>query len=150
MTDEEVQSLSPAEFQRLTGVRRETFEHMVAYLTPHLQQQGHRGGQNKLSVAEQLLICLSYWREYRTYFHIAQDAGIHESTVCRIDQKVEKLLAGCPEFHLPGKKRLREAGYEVIVIVIDVTEIEIEQPKKTARLLQRQAQVSHPKSSGDS
>ena len=30
MTDEEVQSLSPAEFKRLTGVRRETFEHMVA------------------------------------------------------------------------------------------------------------------------
>ncbi|MCF2969653.1 transposase family protein [Synechococcus sp. Nb3U1] len=75
MTDEEVQSLSPAEFKRLTGVRRETFEHMVTYLTPHLQRQGHRGGQNKLSVAEQLLICLSYWREYRTYFHIAQDAA---------------------------------------------------------------------------
>ncbi|MEN9232258.1 MAG: hypothetical protein Q6L68_15280 [Thermostichus sp. DG02_5_bins_236] len=52
MTDKEAQSLSPPEVKRLTGVGRETFEHMVAYLTPHWQRQGHRGGENKLSVAE--------------------------------------------------------------------------------------------------
>ncbi|NJL97341.1 MAG: transposase family protein [Synechococcaceae cyanobacterium SM2_3_2] len=76
---------------------------------------------------------------------MGQVAGVHESTVCRIVHKVEKPLARCPEFHLAGKKRLRGTGYEVIVI--DVTEVEIEQPKETAGLL---PEVSHPKSTGDS
>ncbi|MBN3899324.1 MAG: transposase family protein [Nostoc sp. NOS(2021)] len=32
-----------------------------------------RGYPNKLALEEQALVCLQYWREYRTYFHIASD-----------------------------------------------------------------------------
>ena len=41
---------------------------------------------------DQVLICLQYWREYRTYFHIAQDWLLSESTVCRIVHRVETTL----------------------------------------------------------
>lgn len=92
MTYERRKNLKQSEFKRLCGVRPKTFEKMVEVLSPHLNRQGKRGGQSKLSVANQLLITLEYWREYRTYFHIGQNWGLHESTVCRIVRKVEDIL----------------------------------------------------------
>ena len=35
---------------------------------------------------------LQYWREYRTYFHIAQSWGVNESTAQRTIQSVEDTL----------------------------------------------------------
>jgi hypothetical protein len=37
------------------------------------QQEKHKPGHPaKLSLEDQVLLTLQYWREYRTYFHIAQ------------------------------------------------------------------------------
>lgn len=41
--------LSSAEFKRLCGVSRNTFREMTEVLRPHLERQGRRGGQAKLS-----------------------------------------------------------------------------------------------------
>ncbi|WP_413773936.1 helix-turn-helix domain-containing protein [Nostoc sp. MG11] len=38
------------------------------------------GRLGKLSLEEQLLMTLEYWREYRTYFHIGQSWGVNEYT----------------------------------------------------------------------
>lgn len=57
-----LQRLPAGEFKRLCGVSRETFGEMVEVLRPQLERQGKRGGQNKLSVEEQLLVALEYWR----------------------------------------------------------------------------------------
>ena len=76
---------------------------MVEVLKEHLDRRGKRGGQCKLSVEDQLLVVLEYWREYRTQFHIATSWGLSESAVCRLIQKVEKLLVLQPhlfdQFH---------------------------------------------------
>jgi Helix-turn-helix of DDE superfamily endonuclease len=85
---------------------------MVEVLQPDLQRTGKRGGQPKLSVKEQLLMTLEYWREYRTYFHIGKSWGIHEFIVCRIVRKVEELLIRSRAFRLPGKKQLHQSAYE--------------------------------------
>ncbi|MEQ1231050.1 transposase family protein, partial [Acinetobacter junii] len=37
------------------------------------------------------LMTLSYWREYRTLFHVAMSYGIHESTASRIIHKIENI-----------------------------------------------------------
>ena len=58
-----LQSLSAGEFKRLCGVSRHTFGDMVKVLRPQLERQGKRGGQNKLSVEDQLLVALEYWRK---------------------------------------------------------------------------------------
>jgi folate-dependent tRNA-U54 methylase TrmFO/GidA len=58
MTYIELEHLSDAEFKRLCGVSRNTFAEMVEVLRPHLQRQGQRGGQNKLSTEDQLLVAL--------------------------------------------------------------------------------------------
>jgi hypothetical protein len=54
----DLQNLSAAEFKRLCGVSRNTFSEMVKVLRPHLERQGRRGGQNKLSTEDQLLVTL--------------------------------------------------------------------------------------------
>jgi hypothetical protein len=75
MTYEQLKYLKPEEFKRLCGIHFGTFERMVEVLRPHLERTGKRGGQPKLSVEDQLLISLEYWREYRTYFHIGVKLG---------------------------------------------------------------------------
>ena len=125
----ELQSLSGGEFKRLCGVSHETFNEMVEVLQPDLERQGRRGGQNKLSVEDQLLITLEYWREYRTQFHIGISWGLHETTVGRIVRKVEDLLIKSGKFRLPSKRVLYQPGWEWKVMVVDVGEMEIERPK---------------------
>lgn len=107
---------------------------MVEILRPHLDRRGKRGGQPKLSVEDQLLVVLEYWREYRTQFHIATSWGMSESAVCRLINKVETLLMQSGKFHLPGKKQLYQNAYSWNVLVVDVTETPIERPQKNSEL----------------
>ena len=126
----DLQHLSATEFKRLCGVRRETFNEMVEVLRPQLERQGRRGGQNKLSVEDQLLVTLEYWREYRSQFHIATAWKLHETTVGRTIKKVEHQLVKCGKFRLLSKRALYQPGWEWKVMVVDVGEMEIERPKK--------------------
>lgn len=139
----DLQNLSATEFKRLCGVNHETFNDMVEALRPDLERQGRRGGQNKLSVEDQLLVSLEYWREYRSQFHIAARWGLHETTMGRIVRKVEDLLIKCGKFRLPSKRALYQPGWEWKVMVVDVGEIEIERPKKTKTILQWQTTLPH-------
>ena len=134
MTYEQLKQLKPSAFKRKCGVRCETFEQMVELLRPHLDRTGKRGGQCKLSVEDQLLLVLEYWREYRTQFHIATSWGVSESAVCRLIQKVETLLMKSGKFRLPGKKQLYQNADTWSVLAIDVTESPIERPKKNSEL----------------
>lgn len=130
MAYSELQQLSDGEFKRLCGVGRQTFAEMVEVLSPHLIRRGRRGGQAKLSVEDQLLVTLEYWREYRSQFHIGVSWGVHETTVGRIVRKVENLLIKCGKFRLPSQRQLYQPGWEWQVMVVDAGEMEIERPKK--------------------
>ncbi len=134
MTYEQLARLSSNSFKRKCAVHRETFEQMVQTRRPHLDRQGKRGGQAKLSVEDQLLLVLEYWREYRTQFHIATSWGLSESAVCRLIQKVETLLLECGKFRLPGKKQLYQNAYTWNVLVVDVTQSPTLRPKKNSAL----------------
>jgi Helix-turn-helix of DDE superfamily endonuclease len=127
MRYETIKNLNDADFKRLTGVQPETFEEMLAVV-----QKGMRnfGRPPKLSRADQLLMTLMYWREYRTEFHIAQSYGISESTVCRTLRKVEDTLVRSKKFRLPGKKALQPSDTIFEIVLVDVSEQPIERPKK--------------------
>jgi hypothetical protein len=56
---------------------------MAAVLSDAKCKQKAAGGKPTLSVENQLLMVLEYWREYRTYFHIGQAYGISESAAYR-------------------------------------------------------------------
>ena len=127
MRYETIKHLKDTDFKRLTGVQRETFEMMLAVVEKGLRDFGR---PTKLSRADQLLMTLMYWREYRTEFHIAQSYGLSESTVCRTIQKVENALARSGRFRPPGKKALQPSDTVFEVVLVDVSEQPIERPKK--------------------
>ena len=76
----DLKSKPNAIFKRLTGVQPTTFLEMCQALKTHVSV---RGRKPKLCLEDRLLLTLMYWREYRTYVHIAQTYGLSESAVCR-------------------------------------------------------------------
>ncbi|MFH7767834.1 transposase family protein, partial [Acinetobacter sp. BSP-28] len=81
--------LSETQFKRYTGISWSTFYLMVEQLQKHVPAKGR---QPKLSLEDQVLLCLSYWREYRTLFHVATSYGVSEPTASRIVRHVEDCL----------------------------------------------------------
>ena len=128
MRYEEIKEWKDTDFKRLTGVKTETFNQMLMVLERELPSFGR---PPKLSRADQLLMTLMYWREYRTQFHIAGSYGISEATVCRTINKVEEALVRSGEFRLPGKKVLQPSDTIIEVVLVDVSEQPIERPKKS-------------------
>ena len=128
MKYEDIKNWKNTDFKRLTGVRPKTFAKMLAIVEKELPNFGR---PPKLSRADQLLMTLMYWREYRTQFHIAGSYGISEATVCRTINKVEDALMRSGEFSLPGKKVLQPSDTLIEVVLVDVSEQPIERPKKS-------------------
>jgi hypothetical protein len=132
MSYEQIKDLQPALFKRYCGVTPETFHQMVTVVSDHLAETKIKSGRPpKLSVEDQVLLTLEYWREYRTFFHIARNWGVHESSVWRTVRRVEDILTTSKAFTLPGKKQLQTADHEIEFIVVDVAETPIERPKKS-------------------
>lgn len=131
----QIKDLRPALFKRYCGVKPETFQRMVEVVSDHLARQRIKTGRPpKLSVEDQVLMTLEYWREYRTFFHLAKSWGIHESSVWRTIRRVEDILTKSKAFTLPGKKKLQLSDHEIEFIVVDVAETPIERPKKSKKL----------------
>ena len=107
------------EFKRCTGVQRSTFEQMLAVVETGLRNFGR---PSTLSQADQLLMTLMHWREYRTEFHIGLAYGVSEATVCSTIRKVENVLIQSKQFHLPGKKVLRPNDTIFEIVLVDATE----------------------------
>ena len=124
---ETIEQLRDSDFKRLTGIQRETFNQMLAIIEKGLRDFGR---PPKLSRADQLLMILMYWREYRTEFHIAQSYSVSEATVCRTIRKVEDALVRSKKFRLPGKKVLQSSDTVFEVVLVDVSEQPVERPKK--------------------
>jgi len=128
MRHEKIKDYGNEKFKRLTGVKKETYAMMVNVLESELRDFGR---PSKLSRADQLLMTLMYWREYRTQFHIGETYGVSEATVSRTIKKVEDALMKSGQFRLPGKKILQDSEMTIEVILVDVAEQPIERPKKS-------------------
>ena len=127
MRYETIKDLKDTDFKRLTGVQRETFGLMLEVVEEGIRNFGR---PPTLSRADQLLMTLMYWREYRTEFHIGLSYGISESAVCRTIQKVEDTLVRSGKFVLPGKKAVEPSDTIFEVVLLDASEQPIERPKK--------------------
>ena len=128
-----IKNLKNAEFKRLTGIKRKTFDKMLDILNEAEKIKKARGGKpNTIIMEDRLLMTLEYLREYRTYFHISQSYGISESACFRNIRWIEDVLIKSKEFRLPGRKALIKSDHEFEVILIDATESPIERPKKNS------------------
>ena len=130
MRYEAVRDLKAAAFKRLTGVRPQVFADMVAVLHEAEGRKKKAGRTSKLCLEDKLLLAMSYWREYRTQFHIAASYGVHESTANRMITQVEDVLIKSDKFSLPKRREVAET--EWTVVLVDVTETPIERPKKSS------------------
>ena len=134
MNCERLLRLSDNQFRRSTGVKRTTFDKMKAILSQAQKIKKAKGGRpNKLSIEQQLIMGLMYWREYRTYMHCSLSFGISESSAYKTIKWVEDTLIKEGSFSLPGKKALYSSEEPIEVILVDATETPIERPKKSRK-----------------
>ena len=132
MRYEKIKDMKDVEFKRLVGVKHHTFLNMLeivraAYDAEHISK---RGRKPKLAVEDMILLMLSYLRSYATFFETGINFGVSESTAHRTTVWVENILISCGKFALPSKRVLVTETSKIEVILVDVTEQEIERPKK--------------------
>jgi hypothetical protein len=141
------QTYSPANFKRLVGVERSTFDVMLGELQQHAsanRKHPRKGVKGKLSMEDKLLMLLMYYREYRTFFHVGSSYGISESQCWRIITGLEKVLLNSSKFHLPGKKKLVQSDVQWEVVLLDVSETPVERPKKNSESIIRAKRKNIP------
>jgi Helix-turn-helix of DDE superfamily endonuclease len=128
---DQLSGLRDTQFKRLTGVKRTTFTIMAEILATADASRKARGGRaSKLCVEDRLLMALEYLREYRTYFHVANNYGVSESNAFKICRWVEDTLIKDKRFALPGRKALLKSEMQYEVILVDASESPVERPKK--------------------
>jgi len=131
MKSEKIKEYTDKQFRRITGVSRKTFAKMLEIMLQKHKAKFAKGGRKpKLSLEEMLLAALEYWREYRTYAHIAASYGIHEANMYRLIKWVEDVLIKDGTFSLPGKKALLKSDTEYEIVLLDASETPIERPKR--------------------
>jgi Helix-turn-helix of DDE superfamily endonuclease len=122
-------NLSHTKFKRNSGVSKHVFEMLFLVVSDALKLKKKVGRTNKISVADRILMLLEYYREYRTFFHIGLDYGLHETNVQRNIEQTEKILLKSGYFRLEGK-RVLATDKSIKNIRVDVTECPAQRPKK--------------------
>ncbi len=119
------------QFRRRTGVYPETFAEMEEVLTLREGRKKNSGRPAALSVAEQLLMTLEFWREYRTFAHLGDDWGVHDDGVHPPVERVEAALIASAQFQMPRKRVFQEAQLVYSIVAVDASEVPCERPKKS-------------------
>ena len=137
---EKVKTLKPTDFKRRFGVKLSTFLSMVKEVKKKAgkkkkKNKKNAGRKRTLCQEDELLLTLTYWREYRTQFHLGVDYGISETVVCRTIQKIENILSKDKRFKLPINKNRKNTRISYEVILVDATESPIERPKKNRKTI---------------
>jgi predicted DNA-binding protein YlxM (UPF0122 family) len=126
-----IADLKEDEYQGVFGVKKLTFETMLAILEEEFRLLHNQGGRPpRLSVLDKLIVTLGYYREYRTMHHIGFDYGVSKSRISDAIKWVEDTLLKNGTFSLPSKRELLKPDTEIEVVIVDVTEQETERPKK--------------------
>jgi hypothetical protein len=143
MTHSERLLTQPATFRRLTGLTPDAFRALLGQVErawleaqrrrrerPGRRRKPGAGRKHALSVADQLLVLLIYYRTYVSHAFLGFLFGIDDATSCRTVRRLEPLLAGI--FRIPERKaELRED--EVKELFFDATERPTRRPKRKQR-----------------
>lgn len=116
----------------------------IAVLEGKTQKGKRRGPKEKMHGYDKILMLLMYYREYRTFAHIAATYNISEAQCWRIITTLEKWLIKSELFHLPGKKKLNGSATKWEVVVVDVSEHPIERPKKNSASITQERRKNIP------
>jgi len=127
---ERIKALPKKHYKQIFGVSHGTFIKMYKVLRREYRKKHARGGKPPtLSVLDKLIIALQYWREYRTYRHIAFDYGVGKTAIGDSVLWVEDTLIKSGLFALPSKRVMQKES-DIEIVLLDVTEQPIERPKR--------------------
>ena len=146
MNWEKVSKLEGKQFRRYTGIYRKVYMEMldcIKQIKTSKRKHPTKGVSSSMSIEEQLLMVIMYWREYRDQYHLAIDYGISQSTVSRIICDIENLLIKSGQFSIPGRKSLSSPDSSFEIVIADVTETPTQRPKKTETKIQRQKETTY-------
>jgi predicted DNA-binding protein YlxM (UPF0122 family) len=121
----------PTEFRQIIGVFPETFVAMVNCVKTQKYQGKKTGRLSHLCFEDQVMLMLEYYRDYPSMAKLGLEYSVNETTIGRIIKKVEKILVASSEFKLPTKKSLKQNNLELQAIIVDVTEIAVQRPKRS-------------------
>ena len=122
---------SEAGFKRYTGLRKATFQSMLEAMQDYEASKPKSGRPSELSLEVQILLALSYCREYRALYHIGMDFKVHESSFSRIVRKVEDVLVNSGKFDLPRKlPHGKPEDVNWSAVIIDGTKLQLSVQKK--------------------
>ena len=128
---ERIKNLEETKYKIIFGVDKPSFDKMFEILAEKYAKMHERGGKPPtLSVLDKLIITLGYWREYRPYRNIAFDYGVGKSAIGNAITWTEDTLVKDGAFSLPSKRAVQRNSNIVCLAAVDVTEQEIERPKK--------------------
>lgn len=128
----EINILSPQEFKRALGISKDNFQELLEKLTHHLAEQKEidpmkkRGKKGELALGDRLLLTLYYLRNYATFLVLGQFFGISESYSNKVFHHISNNLMNI--LHVSNRKVLMNVNLDAVII--DVTEQQIEWPKK--------------------
>jgi hypothetical protein len=126
-----IQNLPEEKYQVLFGVRKTTFDAMLAILENAYKEMRKKGGRKRmLSVLDMLIITLGYYHDYRTMENMAFDYNVHKQRICEAIAWVEQTLIKNGIFSLPSKRELLKNDTEIVIAIVDATECETERPQK--------------------
>jgi len=127
---EKAKRLNAVDFKQIIGVTKETFDAMAEVPDEACAEKHKRHGRHaKPAITDRLFMSLKYRRQYVTQKEPAYEFEVGEATAHDVIVWVENTLVKSGKFSLPGKKALLEDN-EIEIVLVDVTESQIERPKK--------------------
>jgi len=134
--EERIENMPISKYKEIFGIEKHVFDRLLRLLevADVYQRKSTAGRKSQLSVLDKLVITLMYWREYRTYRHIAFDYNIGKSTVGEAIIWVENAIIASGLCNLKSARELRENTSKIKIAIVDVTEQEIERPKRGKKI----------------
>jgi len=133
---ERINKMHASKYKEIFGVEKFVFDRLLRLLevADTFQRKSAAGRKGQLSVLDKLVITLMYWREYRTYRHIAFDYGVGKSTIGEAIIWVEDAIIASGLCNLKSARELRDNPGKIKIAIVDVTEQEIERPKRGRKI----------------
>jgi hypothetical protein len=135
--EERISNMQPSKYKEIFGIEKYVFDRLLRLLilADVFQRKSNAGRKSQLSVLDKLVITMQYWREYRTYRHIAFDYDVGKSTIGEAIIWVEDTIIASGLCNLKSTRELRENTAGIKIAIVDVTEQEIERPKRGKKLV---------------
>ncbi len=117
-------------FIRMVGINKIAFEILSEKLKEEREKEkekkpiSKRGRKSTLCIEDQLLLCMFYLRNYRTFLELGEEFEISEGYANKLFHKISKQLVMI--LKLPSNTELTKEGLKAIVI--DASEQQIERP----------------------